>query len=292
MNQIVNFGSANIDHVYRVEHLVKPGETLSSLSYERFMGGKGLNQSVALSRAGANVFHLGKVGGDGADLVNFLKNEGVNCNLLDLVDGPTGHAIIQVDSAGQNSIIIEGGANRKFTRDELVTKLKTFNPQDFLLVQNETNLVGDAMEIAAERGMRVVFNPSPITADIQKYPLNLVEYLVINETEGQHLSGATDPSQIVKALIDTYPSCKVVLTLGERGVIYHDSNGEITRQAVKTKTVDTTAAGDTFLGFFVGSLIRGIPVGEALDVACRAAAICVSRPGAAPSIPALSEVLV
>ena len=289
MISILNFGSLNIDHVYHVASFVRPGETVSSLRYDRIPGGKGLNQSVALARAGAHVFHAGKVGSDGKFLVELLRRDGVNTDWVAENGSVTGHACIQVDENGQNCIVLHGGANREITVDEVHQVLDAFHAGDWLVLQNEISCLPEIVQAAAERELVIVLNPSPITPDLLKMDLSPVSYLLLNETEGKDLTGETQPQKITAALLGRYPNLKIVLTLGGDGALYADSANSVSVPACSVQAVDTTAAGDTFTGYFIAAVSAGEPVREALIRASQAAAIAVSRPGASISIPNKQE---
>ncbi|MHA1481769.1 MAG: ribokinase [Candidatus Thorarchaeota archaeon] len=276
--KIINFGSLNIDHVYQVEHFVQPGETLASLGYQMHCGGKGLNQSIALARAGANVFHAGKIGRGGEHLLTKLSDAGVDTSLITTGEAPTGHAIIQV------------GANRTITSSDVDRVLSSISDNDWLLLQNEINDISLILEATRNRRYSVVFNPAPMTPDIQHLPLELVDILVINEVEGVNLTNEQQPSAILDSLLNKYPAMKIILTSGKFGATYVDKNQRIHQEGFKVEAVDTTAAGDTFIGFFIASLSSGLQVNEALRIGCRASSICVTRPGAADSIPFIDEV--
>lgn len=295
MKKILNIGSLNIDYVYQVPHFVQPGETLSSTGYARYPGGKGLNQSIALARAGAEVHHVGHVGEDGGWLVDFLKAEGVGASHLTEVEGPTGHAIIQVNVEGQNCILIEGGANRKVTVDDATTAIDSlgFVDGDYMLLQNETSAVRELIQLGAERGLKVVFNPAPMDKSIREIDLRAVEVLVVNEVEAAELVGASsneDFEALLAMLKQSYPTTNMLLTLGSRGSVYSGVDGTYHFEpAQKVTAVDTTAAGDTFIGYFLAKLATGVAITEAMQLATRASAICVSKAGAAPSIPYLAS---
>mgnify|MGYP003636425593 CR=1 FL=1 len=286
---ILNLGSVNIDHVYEVEHFVRPGETLGSLSYQVFAGGKGFNQSIALARAGANVLHAGRVGRDGEWLNKRLQTEGVDTTHLHEDETPTGHAMIQVTPSGENSIVLFGGANQSITEDDIRSACTALSEDDYLLIQNETNHVAQAIQTAHDRKMRIVFNPAPMSAAVRDYPLNLVDLFVLNETEAEGLTGETDPDAIREKMLAQYPKAAVVLTLGSKGAIYFDAESLHQESAPAVDAVDTTAAGDTFIGFFLAEFMQSNHPAKALQQGCRAAALCVTRPGAADSIPLLSE---
>lgn len=289
--RILNLGSLNIDIVYDVPHMVRGGETISATGFRQFFGGKGLNQSIALARAGAPVLHAGCVGRDGDGLMRTLRENGVDITHLRQTDGPSGHAFIQVDGDGQNAIIVHGGANHELLESQVDQAIDSMSPGDIMLCQNETNLRDYGILRAAEKGIRVAFNPSPVDEGLRGNPiLKKLSFLLVNETEGLYLSGEKEPEAICRALREALPSCAVVLTLGEQGSMYCDK-GEILRQsAYRAQVVDTTAAGDTFTGYFLASLLKGEAPKQALDIASRASAIAVSRKGATSSIPLADEV--
>jgi ribokinase len=285
--RVLTFGSINIDIVFAVPHFVRPGETIAANGVKQFAGGKGANQSVALARAGATVFHAGRVGTDGAWVVDQLRPFGVDTSLI-VIDAErrTGSAFIQVDPTGQNAIVLDGGANHAITHDQIESTLAQFGPGDVLLLQNELNDVPTLIRAAKQRGLTIAFNPAPMTDAVRDYPLDLIDTLIVNEIEAEALAGTSDPSAALRRL----PGRHRYLTLGERGAIAFDGQAEFTAAAPRVDAVDTTAAGDTFIGFCLASRLREESVERSMALACRAAALCVSRPGAMQSIPALAEV--
>lgn len=292
--KILNFGSLNIDYTYQVEHFVRAGETLSSSSMEMFSGGKGLNQSIALSKAGADVWHAGAVGSaDGEFLLEQLEKGGVHTELIAHTEGKTGHAIIQKDGKGQNCILLYGGANQAITRQMVDQVMEHFGEGDFLILQNEISEIGYIMERAHEKKMKIVLNPSPMDGKIQGYPLEYVDYFLLNEIEASDLCGEApgrDADALMESLGRRFPKARIVLTLGGDGSVYKDGELLLRQGIYPVPVVDTTAAGDTFTGYFIGGLQRGEEPKAALEHAAKAAAIAVSRAGAAPSIPARDEV--
>jgi ribokinase len=288
---ILNFGSLNIDRVLRVGHVVRPGETIASTSLSVFAGGKGANQSVALARAGAEVAHAGKVGADGGWLVERLNREKVDTRWVRVGPGATGQAMIQVDDAGQNAIVLLAGANHDIDPREIDEALAAFGPESWLLVQNETSAVGHAIQTAKRRGMRVALNPAPFDDRVVGYPLDQLDLLCLNESEAAAMAGLGSPEQIVAALAAQSPKCEILLTLGAAGSLYCGTGGPIRVPALDVKAIDTTAAGDTFLGYFLAARCRELGPAESLELATRAAALCVTRAGAMDSIPRLDEVL-
>ena len=288
--KLLDFGSLNIDHVYRLERMVREGETVAAEEYQKNAGGKGLNQAIALRKAGAEVLMAGAVGQDGGFLIDFLASQGVDTRHVRTLDAPTGHALIQVDKEGRNCIIVYGGANRLITPDMADSILGDFVPGDYVLLQNEISSIDHILRSAHQRGLRVIINPSPITQGLLHAPLHLADWLILNETEGHELSGETQADAILDKLIKRFPGCRFVLTLGEAGSIYADSAKRVKQPAFKVPAIDTTAAGDTFTGYFLESVMRGETVESALLRASKASSITVSRPGAGQSIPHASEV--
>ncbi len=289
--KLLNFGSLNIDIVYRVDHTVRPGETLSSYDLSTHAGGKGANQSAALAKAGTEVFHAGKIGRDGTWLLDKLKSFGVNTSFVTVGEGKTGHAVIQVSKNGENAIVLYGGGNREITESEVTAVLDHFTSGDILLLQNEINNIPFIMELAAEKGMRIVFNPAPFDEAVKQYPLALVDLFIVNETEGSGLSGEPGNSdQVMNRLTALYPEKEVILTLGAGGVLYGKGPDRVRGNALSVAVTDTTAAGDTFIGYFLSGEVTGLPVKENLDAASAASALTVQKSGAMDSIPQKEEV--
>lgn len=295
--KVLNFGSLNIDYVYSLDHFVQKGETISSDALHIFPGGKGLNQSVALGRAGVSVSHAGAVGKDGDFLLELLKESCVETKYIQVLEGvQTGTAIIQNDKSGDNCIILYSGANHQITKEQIANTISDFEKGDFLVLQNEINGMDSIVRVAEEKGLKIVLNPSPMNEKILGLPLQYVDYFVLNEVEAAQILGLEnisekDGEKIVRELHDAYPRAKIVLTLGAEGSIYFDGEKLYRQRAYKTEVVDTTAAGDTFSGFFIAGILRGDTLEQAMDTAARAAGIAISRPGAAPSIPKIEEVL-
>lgn len=303
--RVLNFGSINIDYVYRVDHFVQPGETEAALSHQVFAGGKGLNQSLAMARAGLDVFHAGKIGAEGHFLIEILEKSHVNVSRISISEEATGHAIIQVDKEGHNCILIHGGANRDITDEFIMEALSDFGLGDFLVLQNEIANIGRIMERAHQQGMKIVFNPAPFDKDVLSYPLNLVDIFILNEVEAASLVRAEqsrhshlplpstqilEPKQAACELNLLFPSALIVVTLGSEGAMAIDKGREYFQPAFKVKAVDTTAAGDTFSGYFIAGLSEGLAVQKSLELAARAASLCVTRHGAADSVPYRIEI--
>lgn len=291
--KILNFGSLNIDYVYSLNHFVQKGETITSDKLNVFAGGKGLNQSIALSRAGGNVYHAGAIGADGVFLEEVLNEAGVDTRfLMKCEDVRTGNAIVQKDRGGDNCIILYGGANQAITKEMADEVLSAFGEGDWLFLQNEISEIPYIVEKAHERGMRIVLNPSPMNEKILRINLNYIDCFILNEVEAHALVREdADQAALLNQLKERFPHAEIVLTLGEKGSVYAGAEGIAEQKAYQVATVDTTAAGDTFLGYYMAERLQGESVKEALDMASRASAIAVSKKGAAPSIPKRDEVL-
>lgn len=289
--KVLNFGSLNLDYVYTVEHMVTAGETLASAGMNIFCGGKGLNQSLALAKAGVSVYHAGMIGEDGDMLLETCKEGGVNTEYVKKIPGKTGHAIIQVDKNGQNCILLYGGANRSITKEYVDEVLEKFEEKDILLLQNEINELKYIIDKAYEKGMTIILNPSPYDSALDVCDFSKISMFLMNEIEGGQMTGETETGKILAKLKESYPETKVVLTLGGDGSIYQHKDEQYCQGIYKVKVVDTTAAGDTFTGYFIASMIEGMPVQEGLAFAAKASSIAVSREGATASIPLRTEVI-
>lgn len=292
--KILNFGSLNVDYVYSVDYFVRAGETLKANAREVIPGGKGLNQSVALARAGADVSHAGCIGAEGAFLRDLLNANGVDTTWLMSIDGMQGHTIIQVDRKGENCILLYGGTNRRIGEAQIDETLAHFGPGDWLVLQNEVNLLPRIVDTAHARGMRIVLNPSPYDEGLKAVDFGKLSWLLVNEVEACQCSDSDQPEQAWDVLHAKYPNLSVLITLGSAGSVAHRVTPQgietVRQQAFKADAVDTTAAGDTFTGYFIGGLAEGHPLAEAMRRASMASAISVTRLGAAVSIPKRDEV--
>lgn len=288
--KVLNMGSLNLDYVYSVAHMVREGETLAADRMEVFCGGKGLNQSIALAKAGVEVFHAGLIGEDGEILLQACHENGVNTKYIRKVPGKSGHTIIQVDRNAQNCILLYGGSNRAFTKEYVEEVLGKFEPGDVILLQNEINCLPEIVELADKKGMRIILNPSPMDKGLDEVDLSRISVFLVNETEGAQLTETEDVEEMLSVFRKKYPSASVVLTLGEKGAVYQDGEQRIKQKAYPVRAVDTTAAGDTFTGYFIAGLLNHTEITERLKVCARASAIAVSRKGAAASIPSADEV--
>jgi len=288
--KILNFGSCNIDYVYSVQHAVREGETISSHHREVFAGGKGLNQSVAAARAGGKVYHAGVIGNDGNFLKEMLTESGADVSFLRKEDCAGGHAVIQVNASGNNCIIVYPGTNAMASKAQVDEVLSHFEAGDLVMLQNEISQVPYIIDKAYRKGLRVVFNPSPFEKELKNIDLKKIAYLLLNETEAMELTGSDDPRAILDHCREHCPDTAVLLTLGSKGSVYSDAAECFVTPARKVRAVDTTAAGDTFTGYFTAMIAEGKSAKEAVELATVAAALSVMRQGAAPSIPAIDDV--
>ncbi len=288
--KILNFGSCNIDYVYRLHHIAAPGETQKSDDLQTFAGGKGLNQSVAIAKAGGRVCHAGCIGTDGDMLLHTLQENAVDTALLQRMPQKNGHAMIQVSETGENAIIVYPGTNAMIREDYVDAVLSDFSKGDILVLQNEINCLSYILSCAHQRGMTVILNPSPIQDALRSLDFHKISYMVLNEIEAVALFGGDDAQSSAAIAAEQYPNLRIVLTLGENGSVYREGSVVWHQNAFRVKAVDTTAAGDTFMGYFVAGLAKGQPIPEILRLASAAAAMAVSKEGAAPSIPYLHDV--
>ncbi|MBO5617735.1 MAG: ribokinase [Pseudobutyrivibrio sp.] len=288
--KVLNFGSLNLDYTYQVAHISRPGETILAKDVSMNLGGKGFNQSVALSRAGLACYHAGLVGEEGLEFYDACETFGIKTDYIKTVTGRCGHTVIQVDEDGQNCILLFGGANQKNSKEYVDEVLKNFDTGDIIVLQNEINELPYIIDQAFAKGMTIVLNPSPFDERLDACDLGKVSIFIFNETEGQQMTGMTTPATIVAAMAASYSNAKIVLTLGEGGSIYHHGDEELYQAAFKVAAVDTTAAGDTFTGYFIAGLVKKLPMREVLINASKAAALAVTKAGAAVSIPFMSEV--
>lgn len=289
--KVLNIGSMNLDHVYNVDHIVQPGETQATDGMNIFLGGKGINQSIALAKAGADVYHGGMIGSDGQLFLDACREYGVKADYIRKIEGKTGHAIIQIDKSAQNCIILYGGANERLTEEYVDEVLAGFEKGDMLLLQNEVNLISYIVDKAYEKGMQIALNPSPFNDRLKTVDMSKISLFLMNEVEGGQITGLEDPEEIIAKVVELYPNAKIVLTLGKDGAIYAEGNVRIQQPIFKVEAVDTTAAGDTFTGYFLAGLIEGMEIADILRMSAKASSIAVMREGAVPSIPYRDEVM-
>lgn len=282
---IWNLGSINADMVYALPHLPVAGETLAANGLQRFLGGKGANMSVAAARAGGQISHIGAVGSDGCWARDRLTEYGVDTRWIAEVDQPTGHAIIAVDADAENLIILFPGANHAITGDQLGQALTSAGSGDLLVLQNETNAQVQAAQMGRDLGLVVCYAAAPFQAEAVQAVLPYLDFLILNEVEAEQLHAASGlaPSDL--------PVEHVIVTFGSKGARYYRRGSDpLAFSAYKVNAVDTTGAGDTFTGYVLAGMDRGMPMEQAIAQAMRAAALMVTRHGTADVIPDLQEV--
>ena len=283
---IFNLGSINADYFYDLPHLPGPGETLVATRMASGLGGKGANQSVAAALAGGDVRHIGCVGPDGSWAVDRLRDFGVDVRHVRVSDTPTAHAIVMVDEAGENQIVIYPGANQEQDERSIAEALEGAGSDDWLMLQNETSHQVDAVRLAREKGLSVAYSAAPFDVQAIESVLPFVTLVIMNEVEAQQYADET--GRVIKDLPVSY----VLITKGKDGATWHDLDaGKVLEvSAFQVDPVDTTGAGDTFAGYAVAGLAQGLPADIALKQASAAAALSTTKKGTADAIPTLAAV--
>lgn len=288
--KVLCFGSANLDHVYKVDHFTVPGETQGCLEYNIKCGGKGVNQAIAMALAGNDTYFAGIIGSDGGLLKDALVDKGVHIDYMKISNKPTGHAIIEVDQSGQNHILLYGGTNKEIDFEYIDEVLSHFSKGDIVVLQNEINNVPYIIERCYEKEMKIFFNAAPYDIAVKNYPIEKVTWLVVNETEGAALSNEEDYEKIIQTLKQKYPHTHILFTMGKEGSRVLTDKEDIKVEALKVNAVDTTGAGDTYIGYFVRGIVEEMPLLETAQMATKASAIAATRFGAVDSIPNYEEV--
>lgn len=296
--KVVVIGSLNMDLVTRAPRLPRGGETLIGRSFSTVSGGKGANQAVAAARLGAQVSMVGCVGSDayGEQLRGALLAEQIDCQAVSTVDGASGVALIVVDDNSQNAIVIVAGANGALTPQVIDRFDAVLQAADVIICQLEVPdaTVGHALKRGRELGKVVILNPAPASQPLPADWYAAIDYLIPNESEASALSGlpvdSLDTAETAAARLIAMGASKVIITLGAQGSLFANGKGFEHFPAPNVKAVDTTAAGDTFVGGFSAALAAGKTEAEAIRFGQVAAALSVTRAGAQPSIPTLSDV--
>lgn len=283
---IWNLGSINADNFYHLKHLPAAGETLQAARFHQGLGGKGANMSVAAARAAARVAHVGAVGADGKWAIDRLLEYGVDTPYIATVDAPTGHANIYVDAQGENNIVLLAGANADVSEQMIGRALSDASAGDMLLMQNETSGQVYAAKTAKALGLKVTYAAAPFSADAVNDVMAFVDLLILNAVEADQLERSQDMD------LSQVPIDDIVVTLGAEGCqwVSNKQHSAVTLDAYPTHVVDTTGAGDTFTGYLVAALDRGMGMSAAIDLGLQAAALMVAREGTADVIPDLKEI--
>lgn len=293
--KILIYGSVNIDSTFSVKDIVRPGETISCSFSGKAPGGKGANQAFAAGRASDGrfpVFFAGKADEEASFIFEKMKTAGIDCSKVVMSGYGTGTAIIQVAQNGENSILVCGNGNTHIEKEEIDSVLEDFSEGDCIILNAEINNLDYLIDRSAEKGLAIFFNPSPVNEKLKELPLNKATYLVFNEAEGSFFAEkkCNGPQEILEALAEKYPSCRIVLTLGDKGSCVMADGLQTFSEAFKVSAVDTTGCGDTFLGYFAVEVMSGSSIAKALSIASEAASIAATRHGAMNSIPARSEI--
>lgn len=288
--KILNFGSINIDLIFSVDHIVAPKETISSSSLVQSSGGKGANQSVAVAKCAlAEIYHAGLIGPEGLWLKEKLSSYNVDTTYIKQIDQPTGQAIIQLDKEGQNSIVLYGGANQKFTKEWIDEVLDDFPPNNWVMIQNETNLLDYIIDKAKEKNHKICFNPAPFDNSFFSLPLNKIDLLIVNEIEAEQAIKEVDVVVALNQLAKKYTEATIVITSGSDGALYSFKGKTGSFGTWEVPVVDTTAAGDTFIGYFLATYLKYDNIDKAIELASRASNITIMSKGAIDTIPVLKE---
>ncbi|WP_194790426.1 ribokinase [Pseudomonas sp. UFMG81] len=296
--KVVVVGSLNMDLVARAQRLPRGGETLAGDSFFTAPGGKGANQAVAAARLGASVAMVGNVGDDayGQQLRQALEVEGVDCQGVSVCGGvSSGVALIVVDAASQNAIVIIPGGNGRLGPESVRRFDSLLQQAEVVICQLEVPTATVAWTLARGRelGKTVILNPAPATGPLPAEWFAHIDYLIPNESEAEALAGLKvsdqDSARRAAERLRQLGAGKVIVTLGAQGALLVDADGARHFPTTPVKPLDTTAAGDTFVGAFAAGLARGLSLQDAIVFGQRAAALSVTRVGAQPSIPYLKE---
>lgn len=287
--RVLDFGSINIDYVYQMDDFVKVKETKSCSHFERNIGGKGLNQAIACKKAGLDVYMAGCIGQDGLFILDYLKQQGIHTDFIQVVKEPTGHAIIQVCES-ENSIILYHGANHAITNDYIDDVFNHFNKDDILLIQNEISNLDAILNKAIKKQMKIYFNIAPYQDNVKSLPLNQIDTIFVNEIEGKQLSQCESDSyiDILEKLREMYSYPTLIMTVGKEGA-YAYKDQILHQPSFPVTVIDSTAAGDTFTGYYIFSRFQNKTIQKAMEIASLASSITIQRKGAAKSVPEYKE---
>ena len=281
---VFNLGSINLDYFYKTPHLPRAGETLAALDFTAGLGGKGANQSVALALGGAKVVHIGQIHKDDEAHISLLASSGVDLRHIAKGDVPTGHAIVMIDAAsGENQIILMQGANSAMTHEMISAALDEAQAGDWALTQNETNLNDVFLHEAKQRGLKICYSAAPFLKDTLLTLRDIIDLLVVNEGEAEEIETALAKPP------EAWGIGHVIITKGAEGASYFGTEGAFFQPSEKVKAVDSTGAGDTYLGFLLAQLSNGQTIKQAMAIASKAAGLQVTRYGTADAIPTLAE---
>lgn len=298
MSEIVVVGSLNMDTVVSVPYIPKIGETILATDVNYYGGGKGANQAIAVARLGSSVSMIGKVGKDknGRALLDSLTKEGVDTTSIEVSENITGTAFINVSSKGENNIVVYPGANKDLDIAQIERHRKVIENSSVCVLQLEIpyEVVKHVINICYEKDVKVIFNPAPATSGIEDELIRKTYILIPNETELNILSGThNDSSETLEDVAKKVynKGCEnLIVTLGEKGGLYLQNKEIEYFKSKKVVPIDTTAAGDSFVGAMAASIVEGKTIPESIEFATFAAALTVTKPGAQYSLPTKREV--
>ncbi|MBM6585589.1 ribokinase [Pediococcus acidilactici] len=300
-NKVVVLGSLNVDRILQMDRVPEPGETLALNNQDMAGGGKGANQAIAAARSGAQTSFIGRVGADenGKFMLQQLVNSGVTTDLVAVdEDAGTGQAFVMVEKSGENRILIYGGANAQLSAADVKKAQAQIAAADLMVAQLETPVETTqfAFQTAKELGVKTILNPAPAVAKLPAELLKNTDVITPNETEVEILTGiaVTDEAAMLKAAqrLHDLGVATVIITLGSKGVFYDDGVQHGIVPAFKVQAVDTTAAGDTFLGALSSELNPDLSnLKTAIEYGNKASSLAVQKMGAQPSIPTRKDIL-
>ena len=300
MNKVTVLGSLNVDTILQIPRLPQPGETLAMSDKRNAGGGKGANQAISAARSGAKTSFIGKIGDDenGRMMLRFLKDAGINTDQVTISGKGTGQAFILLQDSGENSIIIFGGANQEIKEKDIENARETIQKSDFIVTQFETpsDQAKNAFKIAKAANVVTVLNPAPAHKNVDPELLKNVDLITPNETEAEILTEIKVVDELTAheaaTRLQELGAKNVIITLGGHGAYYKTPTNEKLVKAFKVNAVDTTAAGDTFLGALVSRLNKDFSnLEESIIYASKASSLAVQKVGAIPSIPTEKQVL-
>ncbi len=287
--KVLVVGSINKDIVFQVDSIVSDGETISAFHQNEYIGGKGFNQFLALSKSFPDVYLYANLNEYDTEIINYFKVNNLNLDYVQLVNQKTGTAFIQVDNNGENAIVISKNANGLIDVQKLDNILSNHS-FDYIVLQNEVNDIDEIVNIISDKGIKIILNPSPVTKNISIDLIKKVDLLFVNEHELKSITNHSDIEMAIDFISNELPTKEVIVTMGNQGSLYLKNHKRIHQDAFLVKVVDTTCAGDTFLGYFIGCYLQDYSIEKCMYVATKAASICITSDGASNSIPNSNQV--
>lgn len=289
--KVLNFGSMHLDHVYRISKLLKSGDSAFTKSLETLPGGKGVNQSIAIKRAGVDVIHAGNIGNDGELIYYTLLKEGINVDYVKRSNEVCGHAIIHRSDEKEHTIVVHSGASKMITMDYIDEVFRDFEKEDILLVQGELNHTDYIIKSAVEKGMKCFFYPAPFLEEFKAYDLSEIETLIIHENDICTLTGIEEEEKAVAYYLKKNNSNLLVISMN-KGLLYYDKKRKETKHT--NITMDShcrTYASDVLIGYFIAGIVQNLPIKEILEKAASAKKIAMKDKNILFTIPYIHDVI-